>query len=100
MPAMTSDRAAKVGRAVPKPGEPEPKKVGRAVPARRSSAVAQKIFAKMTDFRLYVSGAPQTRLGALDYYIRNCRFFVQIPRERALSTSPPGPLSIRWRGGT
>src|SRR2546426_9495291 len=47
-----------------------------------------------------VPSAPQTRLGALDYYIRNCRFFVQIPRERVHSTSPPGPLSIRWRGGT
>ena len=50
-----------VGCAVPRPAEPEPKKVGRAVPARRSSAVAQKTFAKMTDFRIYVSSAPRGR---------------------------------------
>src|SRR5207244_13056086 len=69
-------RRKKVGRAVPKPAQPEPKTkaivlflllvlfLDLSAPLVRLrgqfAALAQKICAKMTDFRLYVSSAPRT----------------------------------------
>src|SRR5213594_1484419 len=45
-----SKRTASAGRAVLRPAQLESKQVGRAVPARSSSAFAQKILADLRDF--------------------------------------------------
>jgi len=73
-----------VGRAVPKPAEPEPK-VGLAL--RRESCAAlggaialpRRICANMTDFRIYVSTAPNPQLvgSSLNTYLRKSATFTQ-----------------------